>query len=225
MEEGEKEDDFKEDIEYSIIDGLQMGCRSNDLKAEIKEEYFKEELVENLVVKGIEAKERTYLNSRKVRLIISELLSKVTDNNSLSKAVDALGEVDLDMNARSVLELLNRISSRHKLLPACYVPFLHELHLETPISALLTPYSSNRSLYKEFMDYLNNKLNIFSSVDILEKFINNFPVILHCIKNIIETEGMKTDCRFLPPDVSTIIKNMIKLRFEFDKQSRKVAPP
>ena len=225
LEEGEQEDDFKEDIEYSIIDGLQMGCRSNCMKAEIKEEYFKEELVENLVVKGIEAKERTYLNSRKVRIIIAELLSKVNENTALGQTVDALGEMDLDSNARSVLELLNRISSKHKLLPACYVPFLRELHLETPISALVTAYSSNRSLYKEFMDYLNNKLNIFSSVDILERFINNFPVILNCIKNILETEGMKTDCRFLPPDVSTIIKNMIKLRFEFDKQSRKVAPP
>ena len=105
-------------------------------------------------------KERTYLNSRKVRIVIADLLSKVNDNSALRKTVDTLGEMDLDSNARSVLELLNRISSKHKLLPACYVPFLHELHLETPISALVTPYSSNRSLYKEFMDYLNNKLNI-----------------------------------------------------------------
>ena len=43
---GEKEDDFKEEIEYSIIDGLQMGCRTNGLKADIKDDFFKEEVVE-----------------------------------------------------------------------------------------------------------------------------------------------------------------------------------
>ena len=32
-------------------------------------------------------------------------------------------------------------------------------------------------------------------------------------------------CPYLPTDVSLIVKNMIKLRFKFDKLSRKVAAP
>ena len=224
---GEKEDDFKEDVEYSIIDGLQMGCRSNEMKASIKDEYFIEEVVDSSIVKGIEAKDRTYLSRRKIRNIIGDLLSKVDDPDSLSNSIEALGEMNLDSNAQSVLEMLHRISSQTKNLPDGYILFLRELKLETPISALILPYSSNRALYKDFMDYLNNKINIFSSADILETFVNNFPVITECIKNILEVEKLKphSNTPFLPSDVSLIIKNMIKLRFEFDKQSRSVAPP
>ena len=74
------------------------------------------------------------------------------------------------------------------------------------------------------MKYLNSQINIFSSADILEVFINNFPIITECMKNILEAENLKQNC-FLPPDVSAILKNMVKLRFQFDKQSRKVAAP
>ena len=33
-----------------------MGCRTNGLKAEIREDFFQEEVVEEIIVKGIEAK-------------------------------------------------------------------------------------------------------------------------------------------------------------------------
>ena len=224
--DNEHEDAFKDDIEYSIIDGLQMGCRSNDMKAAIKDEYFEEEVVENVVVNGIEAKDRTFLNSQGIRNVIKNLLSKADHPTALCHAIETLGSMNLDGNAKSVLELLKRLSFQTKILPKGYIYFIHELHLLTPISALLVPYSSNRSLYKELMDYLNNKIDIFSSADILEKFINNFPVILDCIRNILETERRTNKNQsFLPPDVSAIIKNMIYLRFEFDKQSRRVAQP
>ena len=88
----------------------------------------------------------------------------------------------------------------------------------------MLPYSSHRDLYQRFLNYLNNKINIFSSAEILEPFINNFPIITECIKDILESENSK-DRHFLPPDVSSILKNMIKLRFEFDKLSKKVAAP
>ena len=37
---GEKEDNFKEEIEYFIIGGIQMGCRTNGLKTEIQDDIF-----------------------------------------------------------------------------------------------------------------------------------------------------------------------------------------
>ena len=204
-----------------------MGCRTQDNKSEIKDEYFKEEIVEDITVKGIEAKDRTFLNTKKVRNVISNLLSKAGDTTALLNAIKSLGAMDLDENARSVLELLNRIASEHKLVPECYLPFLHELQLETPISALLVPYSSDRQTYEKFMEYLNNKTDILSSPASIEIFINKFPVIIDCIKYILEREN---SCKmknypFLPTDVSVIVKNMIKLRFQFDRLSRKVAAP
>ena len=227
LEPGEKEDDFETETEYSVIDAIQMGCRTQDNKSEVKENYFTEELVEDSVVGGIEAKDRTFLNTRKVRNIVSDLLSSSTDMTALGKAIKNLSATDLDENARSVLDLLNRINSEHKFVPQCYIPFLHELQLETPISALMVPYSSDRETYEKFMDYLNNKTDIFSSPDSIEIFINKFPIIVECFKFILDQENSPkiASYPFLPSDVSVIVKNMIKLRFHFDRKSRKCAAP
>ena len=147
MKLDQNEDDFKDAIEYSIVDGIQMGCRENDKKASIDEEYFSEEVVEGLDVKGIEAKDRTFINVKRVRTIIGDMLSKADSPGALSDAVDTLNKMELDANSRSVLKMLNRISSQHKMLPLGYTTLLCELSLETPISALMLPYSSNRDLY------------------------------------------------------------------------------
>ena len=216
---GEQEDDFNKEIEYSIIDGIQMGCRTNDLKADIKEEYFKEDIVETPSVKGIEAKDRTFLNTRKVRNIISDLLSKSDDTSSLVNAINDLNCLKLDSNGRTVLELLNRVSAENKTLPQGYFSLLHELRLETPISALMIPYSSNRKIYETLMKYLNKEIDIFSSPASLETFINNFPIIIDSMKNVLE-EGNSRRMKiqpYLPTDVSSIFRNMFILRFEFSK--------
>ena len=224
-DDGKSEDDFKDDIEYTIVDGIQMGCRSNELKAPIKDEYFTEEQIESVIVSGIESKDRTFLSSARVRTILGTLLSNKDDHGALTKAIDALSEMNLSEHSNCVLQLLKRISSQSKIIPGCYILLLRELHLQTPISALLVPFSSNRSIYKEFMDYLNEKCNIFSSANTLEKFINSFPVIMDCIKSILESEVEDRSKPFLPHDVSIIIQRMIQLRFRFDIQSRKVAQP
>ena len=99
LEENEKEDDFENEIEISVIDGIQMGCRINDLKTEMKEEYFEEETVDNLLVKGIEAKHRTFLNTQKTRDVITNLLLNVDKASSLPNVVKALSALESDENA------------------------------------------------------------------------------------------------------------------------------
>ena len=47
-----------------------MGCRTNDKKASIKDDYFIEEKAGNHVIKGIESKDRTYTSITIVRSII-----------------------------------------------------------------------------------------------------------------------------------------------------------
>ena len=94
LEVNEQEDDFKDEIEYSIIDGLQTGNRTNGLKVDIREDFFQEEVVKEIIVKGIEAKDRTFLNTRKVRNIISTLLSKAEDPTALATCVKSLGSLD-----------------------------------------------------------------------------------------------------------------------------------
>ena len=225
LDAGENEDDYKDEIEYTIVDGIQMGNRTNDSKEQVKEEFFKEQEVENAVVTGIESKERTFINSSRVRSILGNLVDNKEDPLALSKAVDVLSEMNLNENSMSVLVLLKRIHSQFKMVPDGYTNLLKELQFDTPISALMVPYSSNRAVYKEFMEYLKQETNIFSSAIVLERFINSFPVILDWIKLILKTEETDLSKPFLPPDVAMIIQNMIKLRFEFDQKSRKVAHP
>ena len=122
-----------------------------------------------------------------------------------------------------ILELLNRLLSEHKVVPTGYCALLHELRLLTPISALLVPYFSDKNTYKRFMEYLNNKSDIFASLSNIEKFINKFPIIIDCIKKVLDAEILMLP--FLPTDVSAIFKNMIKLRFQLDKMSCQVAAP
>ena len=132
----------------TVVDGVQMGCRVQDDKSEIQDEYFNEEVVKDTIVDGIESKDRTFLKKKKVRDIISNLIENKSDIGALSKAIHSLTSFELDDNTRSVLNLLNRIYSENKYLPECYVIFLHELALETPISALLVPYSSDKQTYE-----------------------------------------------------------------------------
>ena len=78
-------------------------------------------------------------------------------------------------------------------------------------------------------DYLqnNSKIDLFGSPSTLEIFVNKFPIIIECIKNILDAENRKKlqNLSCLPTDVSAIIKNMIQLRFSFDKLSHEVAVP
>ena len=91
------------------------------MKAAIKDEYFEEEVVENLVLNGIEAKDRTFLYSQGVRNVIKNLLSKADNPTALCHAIETLGSMNLDGNAKSVLELLKRLSFQTKQLPKGYI--------------------------------------------------------------------------------------------------------
>ena len=89
----------------------------------------------------------------------------------------------------------------------------------------MTPYSSDRKVYQSFMEYLNKKVDIFSSPTSLGVFVNSFPVLIECMKKVLleENSSRMENIAYLPNDVSAILKNMIKLRFEFDKKSLKTA--
>ena len=140
-----------------------MGCRVQDDKSEIQDEYFNKEVLKDTIVEGIENKDRTFLKKKKVRDIISDLIKSKSDIRALSKAIHSLTSFELDDNTRRVLNLLNKIYSENKYLPECYVVFLHELALETQISALLLPYSSDKQTYGQFIGYMNNKEAHFGS--------------------------------------------------------------
>ena len=109
--------------------------------------------------------------------------------------------------------------------PKGYHKLFVELNLDTPISALFTAYTSNRKLYSLFLNYLKNKVNIFEDAKLVEELLNNFPIIISIIKDILDEEKKQNQNIFLPQDVLDILKEMVRLRVNFDKLSRSVAVP
>ena len=94
LEEGQKEDDFAE-VEYSIVDGIQMGCQTNDAKGHVPKEYFQEETAgtDFLLVQGVESKDRTCIKSKKARDIISALMKDVRSTGQLKQTISNLEKV------------------------------------------------------------------------------------------------------------------------------------
>ena len=84
LEEGQKEDDFAA-FEYSIVDGIQMGCQTNDAKGHVPKEYFQEETAgtDLLLVQGVESKDRSCIKSKKARDIIGALMKDVRSTGQL----------------------------------------------------------------------------------------------------------------------------------------------
>ena len=76
MNEGESEDDF-DVYEYHVVDGIQMGCKTNDVKGHLPKEYFEEETDGDDRVRGVEMKDITCLNKQKARNIVSQLLKDI----------------------------------------------------------------------------------------------------------------------------------------------------
>ena len=63
------------------LDGVQMGCRVQDDKSEIQDEYFNEEVVKDNIVEGIESKGRTFLKKKKsgILLVISSKTKVISE--------------------------------------------------------------------------------------------------------------------------------------------------
>ena len=224
LENGEEEDNF-DDIEYSVVDGIQMGCQINETKGYLSKELFEEETIGDNVVDGIEVKNRTCLNTKAKRDIISELVKNVENRKILKETIKKLENTCKDDMTDKVLALLKRISKEHRTLPKGYQLLFEELKLDTPISALLTAYTSDRKIYSMFYKYLKRESYIFDDAKKVEEFLNSFPVIWKIMKDIQEEENKNCvfDQPFLPPDVADIFKEMIRLRGKFDRLSKSLA--
>ena len=69
---GKSEEEFT-DIECHISDGINMGTIENDIKGYTGKDIFDEEIDSKYLVKGIDAKQRTFLNQIKHRKLLQVL--------------------------------------------------------------------------------------------------------------------------------------------------------
>ena len=66
-------------------------------------------MVNDVLVEGIEAKDRTFLSKKIFRNILENLLNKLDDSGSLSKAVKSFAAADL-----SSLNTMDQVDSRER---------------------------------------------------------------------------------------------------------------
>ena len=79
-----------DEVEVHVSDGIDMGTIQNTIKGFVGNEIFQENKVKNIVVKGIEAKERTFLNQQYQRDILVHLTSSQMKSNDTRKAIKGI---------------------------------------------------------------------------------------------------------------------------------------
>ena len=160
LENEEREDDYN-DVEYSIVEGIQMGCQTNEVKGQLPRQIFEEDTAGDNLVEGVEVKNQTCLNSKSKQDAISDLMNNLENRNMIKRTIKALESTAQDDMTMKIISLLKRLAGKCKILPQGYRRFFDEIKLDTPISALLTTCTSYRKLYSLFYKYLKKELYFF----------------------------------------------------------------
>ena len=100
----------------------------------------------------------------------------------------------------------NEIATR---IPISFTELLYELHLETPITALIG--SESDEAHEILNDYLDEKKDIFANKEETTLLFTEFPVIA----NIIERIRKFSNEQFMPIVVTNIIQRMLEFQEEF----------
>ena len=219
LKPGESEEQFDE-IECHISDGINMGTIENDIKGFTDKDTFEEEIDTSAgAVKGIEAKERTYIKTAKHRNILKSLSTSSCNITDVKKAITQLSKCEKVTNIDLVRSLLTFLTKKKSSIPEPYRVLISELGKCTPISVLLP--SHDKLDYRLLKAYLDEKHDIFEEYSVTEKITNAFPLLIRIIRTIVRLEN----CVFLPAPVRDIIATMIDLKETYTQMARKRAVP
>ena len=93
---------------------------------------------------------------------------------------------------------------------------LYEIHLETPISAIVT--SQNDEAFILLKDYLNEEDDIYSRFEDAQLMFDEFPVISLWIERIKKFTGKP----YLPKQASDLIISILEFNNEFLNRAYKI---
>ena len=135
---------------------------------------------DSIVKKGVEAEDRTFLNKKAHREVLSKLLENRDDPKALGTALrkmKAKGKNALPKHAHMDLvnDLIAYIETIATRVPIGFRELLYEIHLETPISALVS--SNNDEAHDLLRNYLENEDDIFSDISKSQFIFQEFPVL------------------------------------------------
>ena len=149
------------------------------------------------------------------------MLEDRNDQKSLKSALKKLdtkgkAAIPRDDHLEIVHELLEHIDEIATRVPIGYLEMLYEIHLETPISALVN--SDNDEAFILLKDYLLEDDDIFSKVEEAKLIVAEFPVIAFWIERIRKF----TRAKFLPKPASNLIMSLLRFRDEFLSSAHKI---
>ena len=215
----EHESMFDDVMEVHIADGINMGTTAALKELEAKE-LFMEETVKGPKVKGIEAKERTFLAFQSERLLIESLsksLDGVDDMKKLGAALKRISKLKKKSENLQLIEnLLRRLKDVPNPLSAGYQLLLEELWKCTPISQLLP--STNKEQLKQLETYLTgDSPACFESFESSKTMTEAFPFPVRILQLIQKEENG------IPDDVQGIFQAMIILKRDYTALARERA--
>ena len=214
----EHESMFNDVVEVHIADGINMGTTAALKELEAKE-LFTEDRVKGPKVKGIEAKERTFLAFQSERLMIESLsksLVGVDDMKKLGAAWKRISNLKKKSeNMRLIENLLRRLKDVPNPLSAGYQLLLEELWKCTPISQLLP--SNSKEQLKQLETYLTGDSTCFESFQSSKTMTEAFPFPVRILQLIQKEENG------IPDDVQGIFQAMINLKRDYTALARERA--
>ena len=210
------EEDFDE-IEVHVSDGINMGTLENDIKGYTDKDIFEEEKNDSVIVKGIEAKERTFLNTIKHRNILKDLYDSEMRKSDVKSAISKIKKSVKSRNLNLVHDLLQQFVESG--VPEAYHLLISELAKCTPISVILP--SHDKLDYKILQAYLDEKHDIFAHYELANKVTNAFPLVIKLIRKICTHEKST----FLPVQVANIVLAFLELKEAYNKKARECAVP
>ena len=122
----------------------------------------------------------------------------------------------LDEHMNLVHDLLLYIDTISTTIPSGFYELLYEIHLETPISALIN--SRDDEAYDNLRDYLDEELDVFSKLEESQNMFLKFPVVSNIIAKLRSFLGVK----ILPKEVSTLIHSLLDFNDTFLRKAFEV---
>ena len=208
--------------EVHIADGINMGTTAA-LKELETNEIFCEDKIEGPCgpVKGIYARERTFLALKVERLLIRTLVDTLDGEADAKKLGLACKRISAMKTKSHNLELVGQLLSRLKKVNVALSPgyklLLDELWRCTPIAQLFP--SNNKKNLRTFEAYLTKDNHCFDSFEGAKSLTESFPLPVRMIQQIHKEEGC------VPSDVGMIFQEMINLKRAYSTLVQERAVP
>ena len=175
-------------------------------------EFSKHEDDNTILQRGSEYRPRLFLNLRRERQALKNMLKEDIT------VEEFLADQFTSENGVLVQNVITRISLPGGEIPSSYYSFLRDLSEPTPVCGYLQ--ATSQDSLNILFNFADEALDLRSpdqseQVDIVEK---DFPSFWTSIKEILAHEK---HLRFLPKDVSEIVKSLVEIRMNTFRDSAK----